>query len=295
MTEETPQREADDAGPLGGERLRAARRANDISIRDIAKELHLDEYKVRAMEKNEFDVLGAPVFAKGHLRKYAELVGVAIDDIMADYYKMNRATGAPPVVSERKPPMQDYAIGRWIGIAFAVLLVVAVLAGAWWWFVLRPAVVPPRITPATPQPEVLTPAPEAADTIDIGEPGLAGADSIDEPGEEDQPPAQEMLPAPVPVETEAAAPEPAMPVAAGQTALSLRYSAECWTEISDATGRRLFYDLGRPGRVVNLAGVAPFRVVLGDAGAVRITVDGRDFPIPGADQGSRLTRLTIEP
>jgi ribosome-binding protein aMBF1 (putative translation factor) len=52
-------------GPVGGERLRAARRANDISVRDVAKELHLDEYKVRALEKNEFDVLGAPVFAKG--------------------------------------------------------------------------------------------------------------------------------------------------------------------------------------------------------------------------------------
>ena len=43
-------------------------------------------------------MLGAPVFAKGHLRKYAEMVGVDVDDIMTDYYQMNRSTGTPPVV-----------------------------------------------------------------------------------------------------------------------------------------------------------------------------------------------------
>ena len=51
-------------GPLGGEGLAEARRAQQISVLEIAKELHLDEPKVRALERNEFDVLGAPVFAK---------------------------------------------------------------------------------------------------------------------------------------------------------------------------------------------------------------------------------------
>ncbi len=86
---ETPEQkpDAEDSGPLGGERLAAARRANEISARDIAIELHLDEPKVRALEQNQFEVLGAPVFAKGHLRKYAELVGVPIDDILSDYFR----------------------------------------------------------------------------------------------------------------------------------------------------------------------------------------------------------------
>ena len=46
-------------GPLAGERLAEARRAQQISVLEIAKELHLDEPKVRALERNEFDVLGA--------------------------------------------------------------------------------------------------------------------------------------------------------------------------------------------------------------------------------------------
>ncbi len=77
MREERDKRSAqqgdpdDDEGPMAGERLRQARHEQQISVLEVAKELHLDEPKVRALERNEFDVLGAPVFAKGHLRKYA--------------------------------------------------------------------------------------------------------------------------------------------------------------------------------------------------------------------------------
>jgi cytoskeleton protein RodZ len=113
---ESPQQDtaAEVSGPLGGERLAAARRAHEISATDIAKELHLDELKIRALEKNDFAMLGAPVFAKGHLRKYAELVGVPADDVLADYYELNRSAGAPPVVGPVRKFRRDISLGPWI-------------------------------------------------------------------------------------------------------------------------------------------------------------------------------------
>ena len=123
MSEDTENQIDEDEGPVGGERLRAARRANDISVRDVAKELHLDEPKVRAMEKNDFEALGAPVFAKGHLRKYAEFVGVSIDDVMTDYYKMTRATSMPPVLGPtRKLPREINAVPWIAGIVIVLVL-----------------------------------------------------------------------------------------------------------------------------------------------------------------------------
>ena len=44
---EDPSPEEESVGPLAGERLAVARRAQQIPVIDIAKELHLDEYKVR--------------------------------------------------------------------------------------------------------------------------------------------------------------------------------------------------------------------------------------------------------
>lgn len=80
--------DSEPTGPIGGERLAEARRSMQIPVLEIAKELHLDEHKVRALEANNFDVIGAPVFAKGHLRKYAQLVNIDQADVMADYYQL---------------------------------------------------------------------------------------------------------------------------------------------------------------------------------------------------------------
>jgi len=52
--------------------------------------------------------------------------------------------------------------------------------------------------------------------------------------------------------------------------LSLVYSAECWTEVFDATGKRIAFGLYKDGRVLSLAGVAPFQLKLGDPSVVEI-------------------------
>ncbi len=51
--EEKPDEES--GGPRCGELLAEARREQQIGIVEVAKELHLDEPKVRALERNEFD------------------------------------------------------------------------------------------------------------------------------------------------------------------------------------------------------------------------------------------------
>ena len=124
---------AEPAGPRGGERLADARRALQISALEVAKELHLDESKVRALERNEFDVLGAAVFAKGHLRKYAQLVGVDPDDVYADYYQLTRSESMPPVVVGRSRMRQEVSPGPWI----AAIIVILVAAISYWWFAIE--------------------------------------------------------------------------------------------------------------------------------------------------------------
>jgi cytoskeletal protein RodZ len=191
--EQAPEEES--TGPRGGERLAEARREQQISVLEVAKELHLDEPKVRALERNDFETLGAPVFAKGHLRKYAQLVGVDPDDIYADYYHLTRSESLPPVV-------------------------------------------------------------------------------VDSVADEAPPPPVEALPE-------------------GEIRISLSFTGDCWTEISDATGRRLFFEMGREGRDIELTGRPPFAVLLGNVENVSVRVSGEDYPVAAANPGSRTARLTI--
>lgn len=281
-------------GPVCGERLRAARRENNISIRDIAKELHLDEPKIRALEENNFSALGAPVFAKGHMRKYAELVGVDTDDLLADYYQLERSAGAPPVVGPRRKVPREISPGPWL-VAIVVLLIVA--ATAYWWFTREP------VDTSSVQVEPATLAPFASDNVDAIAPvandqaDTAGAElpdstSTDEPAQDVSSSAQDEIGPAEPIAT-VREPISSAPSSLPQVRVALTYTGDCWTEVSDASGRRLFYDLGSAGRVVQLGGDAPLRIVLGNSANVSITVEGRDYNIPDSARSGRLARLTI--
>jgi cytoskeleton protein RodZ len=286
--------EEEPTGPLCGERLRAARRENDISIRDIAKELHLDEPKVRALEENNFSILGAPVFAKGHMRKYAELVGVDMDDLLADYYKLERSTGAPPVVGPKRKMPREVSLGPWVGVIVVILIVAG---AAYWWFTREPVetssvdVVPATLAPFADD-NATDPAAMDDGQLQTDDAGLTENIAVDEPAAEIMPATEEDTAQSEPMVT-VQEPINSPPSSLPQVRVELSYSGDCWTEVSDASGRRLFYDLGAEGRVVQLGGDAPLRIVLGDSTNVSITVEGRDYRIPDSARSGRLARLTI--
>ena len=308
--EEAPEAQAE--GPRGGERLAAARREKQISILEIAKELHVEEAKIRALENNDFDVLGAPVFAKGHLKKYAQLVGIDHDDVLTDYYRLTRSQEMPPVVVKRQKPSRELSPGPWI----AAVAVVAVLGLAYWLLVERPfsppAVTRPPATDTAPPTEPETTDDESAveSTID---PAVESAEepvvdqAVDEPADQAvEEPDSEAVTGTQPVAAEAAeagtaAAEP-MPVTQqtaqpvideGDVRLSVTFLGDCWTEITDVSGRRLFFQLGRAGRTVNVSGNAPISVLFGDADNVAVRVNGEDYIIPPSSRRGRTARFTI--
>jgi len=265
-------------GPLGGERLAEARRKQKIPVIDIAKELHLDEPKVRALERNEFETLGAPVFAKGHLRKYAHLVQVDEDDVMADYYQLTRAAGMPPLVSARQRPRREMSPGPWI----AVIVVLIFVATAYWWITTQPPrpvlvdeptreVLPEEVVPAPgPAPG---PAPEQV-VADVDDSAALESAAVDpEPVVEEPPQTPELDD--------------------GQMRMLVTYSGDCWTEVTDAKGRRLFFGLGTDGRTVELSGEAPFNVLFGNADYVSIRVNGVERAISAAERRGNTARMTV--
>lgn len=270
------------AGPLGGERLAEARREMQISVHEIAKELHLDEPKVRALERNDFEVLGAPVFAKGHLKTYAQLVNVDPADVLTDYYHLNRSTAAEPVISTRPKPRRELSPGPWI----AVIVVIVVVVSAYWWF----------SRDVESETGIVTPGSDSESTI-IAPPETGEEDSAELP-ETGEPTAAELPDTESVIldELEPAAAAPAdtrPPMEDGQLHLLVTYVGDCWTEITDASGRRLLFDLGKDGRTVELTGAEPFNVLFGNPGNVSLRVNGEDYALPATNRPDRPMRLTI--
>ena len=250
--------------PLAGKRLADARREQQIGVLEIAKEMHLDEYKVRALENNDFDVIGAPVFAKGHLKKYAQLLKVDDATVMGEYYELTRAQGGQPPLSVQPKQRQSIVPIPWL----AVIAVAIVVVTAYWWL-------------AVPEP--------IADEVVVGQVApmaeeLAAAEIEEEVAAELKPAVDELEP-----ETELVV-EPVEELS--EMRLSITYSGDSWTDISDAQGRRLFFDLGKTGGTVNLSGEAPLNVLFGDAANVSLLRNGAAFDLPPADRRGTV-RFTI--
>lgn len=271
--------------PRAGQRLAEARRSRDISIGEIAKELHLDEPKVQALEENQFDILGAPVFAKGHLRKYAELVGVPIEDVLTDYYQLNRSAGAPPVVGRKRSEPRDVKFGPWI----AAVIAVAVLAAGIYWFLNREQGAEVVRTPGVLEPY----AEQVEDTSQaVAEPVQepVAESQLDEESEEIASGTSDA----VTVEPQAQESTPPPAAAPGQITLAMQFSGDCWTEVTDADGNRMYFGMGQAGQTITRAGTPPLQALFGDRENVSVTVNGSDFPLSSGIRRGNTTRVTID-
>jgi cytoskeleton protein RodZ len=231
------------------------------------------------------------VFAKGYLRKYAEIVGVPLDDILADYYRLNRSTGMPLVIHHREKLPRDIMLGPWLA---GIAVVAVISAAAWWWLSIGADWFGNRAEPELPAPFVDDRAEPSADDS-AGEPPTptarpapavpAGAASgTDDTGDD--------VAATEPAES---AVQPSGAPADGRATVRLRlgFSGDCWTEVTDAEGERLFFGLGSAGRDVTVEGEPPLQVLLGNSVNASLEVNGSNYPIPRSARRGDTARLTI--
>jgi cytoskeleton protein RodZ len=115
-----------------GARLRREREARGLTQQQAAEQLTLDVSVVTALEANDFATLGAPVFAKGHLRRYAVLLGIPEDDILGCYERSKERPEQPTLVPKSRAEMAPMrGKSKWplvLGGALAFLLAAGLAA-----------------------------------------------------------------------------------------------------------------------------------------------------------------------
>jgi cytoskeleton protein RodZ len=126
------------ARSLIGEQLRTARERMGLGLVQAADRLHVDATVIESLEGGQFTALGAPVFVRGHLRRYAELLGVPDAPLQEQYAAMQDSLQEPDLTDIPHPPKAQYRSSgsRWPLIATAIALVLALLV--WWAYRVRP-------------------------------------------------------------------------------------------------------------------------------------------------------------
>jgi len=255
-----------------GRRLREARERMNLSAARVAEQLRLEPHRLAALEGDRFEELGAAVYVRGHLRKYAELVGLPADELLAAFSEAGRAMPAPSLIpaasardlstSRRRNPMPVLAL-------VALVLVMIAL----WWFTRAP--VGTAGDSSAPLPEGEPPAvPEAVPSAAL----QPGPESPAAPG-----PGAEAAGDPDAAGAAPAAADAATRVADGTVAvLAVRFRTQSWFEVYDAADRRLAFELAPAGTSRNLRAAMPLRVLLGNASGAQLTLDGREVQVPPA-------------
>ncbi|WP_337842976.1 RodZ domain-containing protein [Rheinheimera sp.] len=100
------------------------------------------------------------------------------------------------------------------------------------------------------------------------------------------------LNSPVPEQQQAQQTENTGLNSAAASSLVLSFSGDCWVEITDASGKRLAFGARSAGDSLELSGVAPVKVLLGNASAAQLSFDGQPIDLSGYAQG-RVARLTL--
>ena len=81
--------------------------------------------------------------------------------------------------------------------------------------------------------------------------------------------------------------------AADANALVMNFTADCWLEVTDATGKKLFSGLQRKDTNLNLSGQAPYRLKIGAPSAVQIQYQGKPVDLSRFIRTNQVARLTL--
>jgi len=239
-----------------GARLRSAREARGLTTLQAAEKLHVDPRMLEALEAEDFAALGAAVYVRGHLRRYAELIGEQYAELQSLY------SGGAPAPDLTRIPHQPLPARSSRLLALALLLLVGIaVVGVVWWLLTLPAAKPQPVSAELP------------------------ADAPNPPGSAS---AARLMSA---IATESGS---AGAAAAGQAQLALRFSEVSWVAVYDGAGRRLEEGFNAPDSTRTITGAPPLKVVIGNADGVTVRLNGQKVPLEGLVHRDGTARFLLD-
>ena len=271
-----------------GELLRLARERKRLTLEDAAAQSRIKLTVLEAIESGETTSIPS-VYLRGYLRNYARFLGVQLERIEEN---LDEVKGAEPEMRS----VFTYNTNRnrsdkWLKVTsyVAASLLIATLA----WQFTHEAVLwsqgDSRLQSAAQEEnssepvENMLPSRRPAKTHLNA--SIASVEVLKQRGEMESGAVAEEAWAALHNSTETALPE-------GHHRLSVTTSADTWVEIFGAGDKQLEMDLIRAGTTREYSGEGPFRIMVGRAAAVVMTMDGETIDLGPYTRGN-VARMTL--
>jgi cytoskeleton protein RodZ len=305
--------------------LRQAREGKAWSLPEVAARLNLTPASLANLEAGAFDKLPGHTFSRGYIRAYAKLLGLdqAVLVQAFDQYTGTNAQGSNVHGLGRieEPSRLAHNLLRIVSL----MLVLALVGGGFLWWQdkttargtdptnvalehveVESADGTTQIHPLDePEDQAVVAAREGEPTalslgqgqtpVDPATTGTPATTTTQPSATVAQTPATVATPVPAPVPNAATTPAAPAPVAtpapveapvAGQGQVGMNFVADCWTQVTDATGKVLYSGLKRSGENLQVSGKPPLSIRLGVANAAQVTYNGQAVDVAPFTKGN---------
>ena len=251
-----------------GERLRSEREARGIELEDLSAQTCLSVYLLSAIEREDFDKLPGGIFNVAFVRQYAHYVGLDEDEVVAEFNRIARPDelklierandpdrGTAATFTERLSEfLHRYQVTAPVGLtAVLALVAVGVIAGQWDW-----------------------------------ENGFSSVTDL-LPGPPESGTVQAPVETPSMVANRPPTPPPAPPK---PVQVLLKISDTVWIRAS-SDGKRVFQRTFRAGESRAIEANESVRLLVGNAGAISVELNGEPMPRFGDRGQVRRILLTL--
>lgn len=275
-------------GEAFGAWLRQHREVRGIELREIADSSKIGIAYLQAFEEERFDLLPAPVFAKGFLRQYAAYVGIDPEEVV-NFYLSACLENSEDSESSPEPQgrPQSSSSPRFVVIALVLLAALAISFWAIGRFGVTPSPAedpPPAVQAppvAVPSASVTDPSPPASagSTVPLSEAPLGPGAGQSADG------------APAVAESTTLVDEASAPLR-----VVVDFSGECWVEAT-IDGVQRHAEIKVQGESLQMEAQETVDLKVGDARVVQIEVNGRPYALPSRSGTSvrsvRIDRETL--
>lgn len=237
-----------------GEELRRERLIREVSLEEISAATKISIRLLTALESSDVKKLPAPVFTRGFIRSYSRHLGLDADEMVNAYLADLTPDKAGQGGVARRGGLRARLFGGRRGAAGTIVVSVTGIL-----LLLGLIARPERRSAPTAATAARAVAPVSFKNVAVS-------------------------PGPAPrIQDEAPAPAEPTPATSG-VKMTLEFAEDSWTEVT-ADGVSVFSGLIRRGTTREFEAREGFRLTLGNAGGVRVTVDGRAMePLGGAGQ-----------
>lgn len=301
--------DADESQPIKklspGEILLQGRLQAGLTQEQVAKDLYMTVYKVKALETDDYKRLNSDTFARGYIRAYANLVKVDVVLALAAYDELMDELRPQPVAQKHEVVTENSHRGAWqflavIGAFFIGLWLISV-----WFFDNHSdpqyVVVTDNLSSVASTKTKESVSVSSLPTISANNLSSVQASAASAATSSQAKPNLAVLStntssvksgSQLSVQSVISASSQsvnASPVTAQSSAatskktsldeLSFSFRGESWLEVSDSRGDVLATELEPAGSKIKLVGKAPFDVKLGNAPAVDVQLNGNKIDV----------------